>query len=417
MNAQVWVQALTLGASLCAMGWMVAAGPLHVFARPSRDFVVFNGLVAVASLVWWPLPVLNAFPPTYRLTLGLVVLLAGMQWLCLGLHKLHDFKATYAVSPFMLPFLGLVMAAVAWVDGSGQSILMAACGACLWMLGVTVQQGFPSIAASAGVSAARWALMPVGMAGFAWIGGMVWAGLRVTLLSGGAGQGGAADILGVPFALVWLVTWALINGTLLGLVMLKLIDKIRDLSTEDDLTGAMNMRTFINLLNAERERLRRHPQMQTLVVCQIDQYDALNRQLGFAAGDAALRHVTGVIGRNLRKTDRLASSLQGELLLFLPSTPAVGATLVAERTQATVKANPMLWRGQAINLTLSMGLASWDDGSVTVDALVESASQAALRARREGGARIRLASSESAALPSRFQPSGGTPLTADRPVA
>jgi diguanylate cyclase (GGDEF)-like protein len=417
MSAQVWVQALTLGACLCAMGWMVAAGPLHVFARPSRDFVVFNGLVAVASLAWWSLPGLAAFPPTYRLTLGLVVLLAGLQWLCLGLHKLHDFKATYAVSPFMLPFLGLVMAVVAWVDGSGQSILMAACGASLWMVGVTVQQGFPSIAASAGVSGARWALMPVGMAGFVWIGGMVWAGLRAATPPGAVAQDGAAGILGVPFALVWLVSWALINGTLLGLVMLKLIDKIRDLSTEDDLTGAMNMRTFISLLNAERERLRRHPQLQTLVVCQIDQYDSLNRQLGFAAGDAALRHVTSVIGRNLRKTDRLASSMQGELLLFLPSTPAVGATLVAERTQTTVKAHPLLWRGQAINLTLSMGLASWDDGSMTVDALVESASHAAQRARREGGARIRLATPDSGAPLPRYQPTGAAPLTATPPAA
>lgn len=417
MNAQVWVQALTLGACLCAMGWMVAAGPLHVFARPSRDFVVFNALVAVASLAWWSLPGFQAFPATYRLTLGLVVLLAGLQWLCLGLHKLHDFKATYAVSPFMLPFLGLVMAVVAWVDGSGQSILMAACGASLWMVGVTVQQGFPSIAASAGVSGARWALMPVGMAGFVWIGGMAWAALRAASPAGTPGQSGAADILGVPFALVWLVTWALINGTLLGLVMLKLIDKIRDLSTEDDLTGAMNMRTFVNLLNAERERLRRHPQLQTLVVCHIDQYDSLNRQLGFAAGDAALRHVTGVIGRNLRKTDRLACSMQGELLLFLPATPAVGATLVAERTQATVKAHPLLWRGQAINLTLSMGLASWDDGSMTVDALVESASQAAQRSRREGGARIRLASPESGNPLPRYQPTGAAPLTATPPAA
>ena len=400
MNAQVWVQALTLGACLCAVGWMVAAGPLRIFARASRDFVVFNALAAAASLAWWPMPGLDALPPAYRLTLGLMAMLAGIQWLCLGLHKLHDFKATYAVSPFMLPFLGLVMAVVAWVDSSGQASLMAACGASLWMLGVTVQQGFPSIAASAGVPVARWALMPVGVAGMVWIGGMAWAGWRVTSPAAGLVQE-AADILGVPLALVWLVSWALINGALVALVMLKLIDKIRDLSTEDDLTGAMNMRTFVSLLNAERERIRRHPQLQTLVVCEIDQYDALNRQLGFAAGDAALRHVTGVLGRSLRKTDRLASSMQGELLLFLPSTPAVGATLVAERTQATVKANPLLWRGQAINLTLSMGLASWEDGSVTPDTLIDSASQAVQRAKREGGARIRLAASESVTQPPR----------------
>ena len=97
--------------------------------------------------------------------------------------------------------------------------------------------------------------------------------------------------------------------------MMKLVGKIRDLSTEDDLTGAMNMRTFMALLNDERERIRRIPLAQTLLVCVLDQHNELNKQLGFSAGDAALRHVTGIVGRGLRKTDRLASSMQGELLL------------------------------------------------------------------------------------------------------
>jgi len=113
--------------------------------------------------------------------------------------------------------------------------------------------------------------------------------------------------------------------------------------------------------------------------------------LGFSAGDAALRHVTGIVGRGLRKTDRLASSMQGELLLFLTATPAVGATLVAERMQAAIKANPFLWKGQAINLSLSIGLSSREDGTVADSALIELAAQAVQRARREGGARIRMA--------------------------
>ena len=402
MSAQIWVQALSLGGVLAALGWSVAAGPLRIFGRASRDVVVFNALALVASLAWWPMSGLDMLPPAYRLTLGLMAWLAGIQWFCLGLHKLYDFKPTYAVSPFMLPFVGVVMAAVAWMDGSGQGSQMAACGVSLWMLGVTVQQGFAALSAVAGGAAARWALLPMALACLVWLVGMGWVGwLMVSPVSANDGVGshtlsgaGVAAILGVPSALVWLLSWALLNGGMLGLVMLKLVDKIRELSTEDDLTGAMNMRTFLALLNAERERIRRNPQIQTVLVGVIDQHEGLNRQLGFAAGDAALRHVTGIIGRGLRKTDRLASSMQGELLLFLPATPAVGATLVAERTQAAIKSNPLLWRGQAINLTLSIGLASWEDGTTTSEHLLELATQAVQRARREGGARIRLASSD-----------------------
>jgi diguanylate cyclase (GGDEF)-like protein len=391
MTAQVWVQALTLGSTLAALGWALTGGPLRISNRASRHFVVFNALVALGSLAWWPGPLQGLLSPAYCLTLGLVGVLSGVQWLCLGLHKLHDIKPSYVVSPFMLPFLAALMAVIAWLDASGRGALLACYSASLWMLGVTVQQGFAAMSAQAGTQAARWALLPFSGASLLWLVGMGHAVWVILDMGGGAdAHAGTAHLLGVPDALFWLLTWALVNGGLVCLVMLKLVDKIRDLSTEDDLTGAMNMRTFMALLRDERERIRRVPLAQTLLVCELDQHHALNKQLGFSAGDAALRHVTGIIGRGLRKTDRLASNMQGELLLFLTGTPAVGATLVAERTQASVKANPFLWKGQAINLSLSIGLSSREDGGMPDDTLIELANQAVQRARREGGARIRM---------------------------
>ncbi len=402
MNALVWVQALTLGSTVAALGWALTGGPLRISSRASRHFLAFNVMVALGSLAWLPWPMMQLLPPAYRLTLGLVGVLSGMQWLCLGLHKLHDIKPSYVVSPFMLPFLAALMAVIAWLDASGRGALLACFSASLWMLGVTVQQGFPAMSAQAGTQAARWGLLPFSLAALIWLVGMGHA--TWSILATGGGLGGDADaahasLLGVPDAVIWLLSWAFVNGGLVSLVMLKLVDKIRDLSTEDDLTGAMNMRTFMALLKDERERIRRVPLAQTLLVCEVDQYHALNKQLGFSAGDAALRHVTGIIGRGLRKTDRLAASaMQGELLLFLPGTPVVGATLVAERTQASVKANPFLWKGQAIGLSLSIGLSCREDGSMADEALIELASQAVQRARREGGSRIRTAAFDPATL-------------------
>ncbi|MBY0467080.1 MAG: GGDEF domain-containing protein [Burkholderiales bacterium] len=399
MNAQVWVQALTLGSSLAALGWALTGGPLRISNRASRHFLAFNALVALGSLAWWPGPQQSFLSPAYCLTLGLVGVLSGMQGLCLGLHKLHDIKPSYVVSPFMLPFLAALMVVIAWLDSSGRGALLACFSASLWMMGVTVQQGFAAMSAQAGTQVARWALLPFSGAALLWLVGMGHAAWAI-MVSGGAAEanGPYANLLGVPDALTWLVTWALVNGGLVCLVMLKLVDKIRDLSTEDDLTGAMNMRTFMALLRDERERIRRVPLAQTLLVCEVDQHHELNKQLGFSAGDAALRHVTGIIGRGLRKTDRLASSMQGELLLFLTGTPAVGATLVAERTQASVKANPFLWKGQAINLSLSIGLSSREDGSMPDETLIELANQAVQRARREGGSRIRMTTFDPATL-------------------
>lgn len=413
MLTLVWVQALGLVSIVALGGWALAAGPLRIVRRASRDVAVFNALVAVGALAWLPLPGLDALPPAHRLALGLALVLAGVQWLCMGMHRLHDTRHAYVLSPFMLPALAVLLAVVAWLDGSGHGLTLAALGACVWLLGVSLQQVYPSVTALLGVRGAQWALMPVVLVAVVWLLGMVRAVWMLANGVGGAGGvAGAAGAAAVPLdvwhAVGWVLTSAMLNATMVGMVLLKLIDKIRELSTEDEVTGALNMRSFMAMLANERERLRRTPQPQSLMVCDLDQYPALNRQLGFAAGDAALRHVTAVIGRTLRKTDRLGRTPEGELALFMPATPAVGATLVAERTQAAVKANPLLWNGQSVALTLSMGLSSRESPAVPCEALLEASRQSMARASREGGARVRVAARfdavESAPAPTPPQP-------------
>lgn len=396
MVVLVWVQALVLVAALGLGGWVLAAGPLRIFRRTSRDMAVFNGLVVLGALAWLPLPVLDVLPAAHRLALGLALVLAGVQWLCMALHRLHDTRHAYVLSPFMLPGLAVLLALIAWLEPSGHSLSLAALGGCVWMLGVSLQQVFPSVLALLGAQGARWALMPVGLTALVWAMGMARAAWVLVVGAEPMPQPETPAVAALAVLDAWqLVGWwlstALLNAALLGMVLLKLIDKIRELSTEDEVTGALNMRSFMAMLADERERLRRTPQPQSLMLCDVDQYPALNKQLGFAAGDAALRHTTAVIGRTLRKTDRLGRTPEGELVLFMPATPAIGATLVAERTQAAVKANPLLWNGQSVALSLSMGLSSRDSNAVPCVALVEASRQSMLRARREGGGRVRVA--------------------------
>jgi len=396
MNSLVWVQTLTLGAAMAVLGWALAAGPLRISSRASREFAGFNLWVLLASASWWPWELLAPLPSTYRLALGLVLVLAGLQWLCNGLQTLHDLKPTYVTSPFMLPALAALMAGVAWLDSAGTGPWLAFFSSALWVLSITVQQAFPSLTAQGGKRVAGWSLSPLAGAGLVWLGGM--AGTVLLALwahtDAPAAVGPSQDHLAVLTGwqmVVLVASWGLLNGGLVGLLLLKLVDKIRELSTEDDLTGALNMRSFMALLNDERDRLRRTPQPQALLVFEIDQYHALNKQLGFAAGDAALRHVTGVLGRGLRKTDRLGRSLNAELLMFLPATPTMGAMLVAERTQAALKSNPLLWNGQSVNLTLSIGVGGREDGDMPSETLLEFCGHAVRRAQREGGGRIRAA--------------------------
>lgn len=402
MTSMVWVYALTLGSAMAVFGWVLTAGPLRLFTRASRCFIGFNGLVMLAALSWWPWGWFSSIPPAYRLAFALVLMLAAFLWLCHGLHVLNNLKPTYVLAPFMGPCLTVLMVGVAWLDDSGTGPWMVFFSASVWVLGVTVQQAFPSLMVQGGVGVARWSLTPLAAVAVLWLAGMVCTFVLGLLGAPAAGFEGA-ELAHLSVMASWqlsllLTGWGLMNGGLLGLMLLKLVDKIRELNTEDELTGALNFRSFLALLNAERERLRRTRQAQSLLVCEVDQFHALNKQLGFAAGDAALRHVTGVLGRGLRKTDRLGRSQNAELLMFLPATPVGGAILVAERTQAAVKSNPLLWNGQSINLSLSIGAGGREDESMSCEMLLNFCSQAVRRAQNEGGGRIRAAQYDEVAL-------------------
>lgn len=213
MNAQVWVQALSLGSGLAALGWALTGGPLRISKRASRHFVGFNALVLLGSLAWWTGPWHAFMPAAYWLTLGLVIVLAALQWLCVGLHRLHDIKASYVVSPFMLPFLAVLMAVIAWLDASGSGALLACFSASLWMLGVTVQQGFPAMSAQAGKNVARWALVPFSAAVVVWMVGM---GRTVWYLAAGPSETetGVQVLPVLADAISLLLGWALVNGGL-----------------------------------------------------------------------------------------------------------------------------------------------------------------------------------------------------------
>lgn len=394
MNAEVWAQALTLGSLIAGLAWSLTAGPLRIFSRSSRDFAVFNALVLLAALSLWPGSPLDALPDAYRWVPGMALLAVAVQRLCAGVHTLMDARPAYVLSPLVWPLLVGALVATAWLDPAGDSLVLTAWGVSIWVLGVSTQQVAPSLTAQSGLAVARWVMLPLLVASLVWLWGMgesLLALSRDVSWATAAGLDGArSGLQGGPWVVV-AATWCLLNASVVGMLFLKFIDKIQELSTEDEVTGALNIRSFMAMLNDERERLRRTPQVQSLLMCELDQLAGLNKQLGFAAGDAALRHITAVIGRNLRKTDRLGRTPQGELVLFLPATPAVGATLVAERVQTALKSSPLLWNGQAVGLTFSMGVSSRDSVETECETFFDLARWGVERARLEGGARVRVA--------------------------
>jgi diguanylate cyclase (GGDEF)-like protein len=350
-------------------------------------------LVAIGVSIWWLLPVPQGIGAVYLIVTGMALLLTGLQWLSLGLHRLYDTKPTIAVEPSVLLVFVMVLAMAAWFDASGRFVVMGFFVICIWILGLTIQQVYPMLRATNGVDAANWGLLTPVLVTFLYfwgVGRSVWLTFQAGHLPPPLQPITAVQLLDVAQVVTLLAMWLMLNATVVSLLMLRFMDKIRDLTREDELTGALNLRSFIAMLNAERERQRRQPKRQVLLVCQIDQFQALNRQLGFEAGNMALRHVTHLFVKSQRTTDRLGRSPRNEFLLFLPDTSLVGAKLVADRVQSTVKSHPLLINGQPIVLSLSIGLAERHHANLTSEALIELGRHAMQQAARDGGGCLRL---------------------------
>ena len=105
-----------------------------------------------------------------------------------------------------------------------------------------------------------------------------------------------------------------------------------ELQTETDpLTGLRNRRRFFADLRRELVLARRHEDALALVVVHLDGLAELNREHGFAAGDATLVSLAETLLRTVRVTDLVARLGDDEFAVLLPRTDMAAAANVAER--------------------------------------------------------------------------------------
>jgi diguanylate cyclase (GGDEF)-like protein len=115
--------------------------------------------------------------------------------------------------------------------------------------------------------------------------------------------------------------------------------QLERLSVTDALTGLRNRRFAEWFLSRELERAQRHGNALSVLLVDIDQFKRVNDTHGHAAGDAALRHVGGLLAEQVRKTD-VCSRWGEEFLIALAQVPLEGALTLAERSRAAIEATP-----------------------------------------------------------------------------
>ncbi|MEK9952408.1 MAG: GGDEF domain-containing protein [Curvibacter sp.] len=159
--------------------------------------------------------------------------------------------------------------------------------------------------------------------------------------------------------------------------------QIRQLATQDELTGLVNRRHMGELLAAEQARQQRSAEVMSLVLLDLDHFKRINDSYGHQAGDTALRAFAAAVQPSLRSSDVLARWGGEEFLLMLPATGPAEALRCVERMRESLARVSLAEIAPDFTLTFSAGLAACEAGQ-PVDAVIEQADQALYRAKQTG---------------------------------
>jgi diguanylate cyclase (GGDEF)-like protein len=174
-------------------------------------------------------------------------------------------------------------------------------------------------------------------------------------------------------------------------------NRLRFDSERDALTGLRNRRYFNDyVLSVDGAR----PVGGCVLLADLDHFKRINDTLGHPAGDSVLATVSHRLSAALRESDKLVRWGGEEFLAILDPITREQADSTVERLLHTVRRDPVLWNGQSIQCTISIGYAFFPmNGSATEISLENAISlvdKALYEAKRRGRDRACLISSVSA---------------------
>ncbi len=169
-------------------------------------------------------------------------------------------------------------------------------------------------------------------------------------------------------------------------------EEVARMAQTDALTGLGHHGALMQALAEAVHEARTQALELGLAMIDLDDFKRVNDTLGHLAGDALLAGVATRLRHEVRAGETPFRYGGEEFAVLLPAAPAPILARVGERLRTAVGARPFsVSGGRSVWITCSVGLASLSERASTVEALVEAADQALLRAKRAGKNRIELA--------------------------
>ena len=162
------------------------------------------------------------------------------------------------------------------------------------------------------------------------------------------------------------------------------LDLLSTVATTDWLTELPNRRKFDETLSRMFHQSERFAEEITLVLFDIDHFKLINDSHGHGAGDEVLRDISTIMRLHVRKSDLPARLGGDEFGIVLYHTNAAQAEMFVEILLESVRAHAFDYDGTRLNISLSVGIAQYDDSMKTPQALYYAADKALYQAKHGG---------------------------------
>ncbi len=185
---------------------------------------------------------------------------------------------------------------------------------------------------------------------------------------------------------------ALVDFAAIAIENARFVERIKDLTVIDDVTGLYNSRHLHTLLETEISRSIRYQAPFSLIFLDLDHFKMVNDTHGHLVGSRLLKEVGQLYKYGLRNIDWALRYGGDEFIIILPQTGKKEALLVCQRLRRTLNEAVFFEKdGLKVQITASYGISTYPDDAHDKEEVIKQADQSMYLVKKLGRNGIALA--------------------------